>query len=721
MIYDYEERDFRPLHCTCGATGPKSVLGSTGNPCATDADCTGGATCRDAALCSVEGYLAGQDCAPCGADATESRTDPRLADTDGDHVTDFDEIFDYLTGAGIADARFARVALAGADRTADTRACPQNHCAESDQHCDTDGDCRSRQRIRPVPCDDVQVVPVGSGGWDPHTVVVSPGVLFDGTAGDVGAATLESPVSARDQALPGGDGVGRSSDVGDDLLFVGTGESAFEGNADALTCVDGSRFAVVDAATGAGVVRRFPLCGLIKPGPDGVLQSQPSGDDVIVPSGRGQRLEVTDPLNPDTDFDDLRDGNERLAGSSPNDPGDTGIAGDLDRDGLTDTQETNGWTVTVTPLFGAASSRLVGSNPHVADTDLDGLPDYAERHMPCNDAPGAECPTDPTNPDTDGDGLSDYDELSAAKFSQLKAINGFFPGYAVNGDNSAKYGTDPRRADTDADGIDDFCELFRPVTVVLADGSRRDVTTDPTNADTDADGANDHQEITRAGGASDPTDPDTDGDRKLDGREIQVGSDPLTPDLIVTITYRRIEVDSIEDTGGADDPDFGFWLLARAPQLAGSPELVSQALRFNSDDIDTDDDGYYDNGGPDQHLVYVLGDTDHCHFIPLQAGRHHTLFLDDSATFPLRQGESFSLEGMIAELDPGTSNDCGESPNYLPTRLASECYTRFNESHTYDQLAEGDRGATLAINPVDAQAEGGDHCAWQVVGSITVE
>jgi hypothetical protein len=532
-------------------------------------------------------------------------------------------------------------------------------------------------------------------------------------------ALLNTAAAGGDVTLSGSDGFGSSRLGGDDVVFVGEGEAAYDTPAAALTCVDGSTFDVV--AGGQGVVARFPLCGLVKPGPDGVLQTRPGGDDVIVPAGRGQRREFTDPLDPDTDRDGLRDGVERIAGSSPNDPGDTGLAGDLDEDGLTDAQETNGWTVTTFPLFGGAVNTLVASNPYVPDTDLDGLPDHAERHMPCADAPGSECPTDPTNPDTDGDGLTDFDELSAARFAQLEGVNGFFPAYAVDGGTSAAYGTDPRRADTDGDGTSDFDELFRPVTVVLPDGSRREATSDPRETDTDGDGASDHAERTRFAGASDPGDPDTDDDGKLDGREISAGSDPLTPDLLVTLTFRRIEVDSIEDTSGAEDPDFMWWFLARAPGLPTSPTLVSSADDMGADDTDTDGDHFTDNGGPDGHLVFRLSGTDACDFIPLPQANRHTLFLDKSVTFALRQGESFVAEGMIAEIDPGTTNDCGHAPNYMPTGLRSSCYTRFSETYDYADLAHGESGETLALNPGDAAAAGGDNCAWQVIGSIVVE
>ena len=104
--------------CACGAVGPTSLLGS-GNllrgdtssqefgaqPCADDTDCggvLGSHLCRDAVHCSAENFTAMQ-CPDCSTDVTLNRTDPRVRDTDADGVTDSDEVFGYLTGAGIVD------------------------------------------------------------------------------------------------------------------------------------------------------------------------------------------------------------------------------------------------------------------------------------------------------------------------------------------------------------------------------------------------------------------------------------------------------------------------------------------------------------------------------------------------------------------------------------------------------------------------------------------
>ena len=104
--------------------------------------------------------------------------------------------------------------------------------------------------------------------------------------------------------------------------------------------------------------------------------------------------------------------------------------------------------------------------------------------------------TDPLNPDTDGDGLTDSEELAL--------------------------GTDPRKRDTDGDGLPDGREYehgFDPLVNNDTDG-------DPDNdadADPDGDGLTNFDEYLNG---TDPSEEDTDGDGVWDGVEAAQGSDP---------------------------------------------------------------------------------------------------------------------------------------------------------------------------------------------------
>ena len=117
----------------------------------------------------------------------------------------------------------------------------------------------------------------------------------------------------------------------------------------------------------------------------------------------------------DSDGDDLPDAWEQVY--FPDDLTKLATGGDQDGDGLNDEDEF-----------------ALNTNPTLTDTDMDGLPDGAERGDGVfTDASSAG--SSPTKVDTDGDTLSDGDE--------------------ANGDPV----TDPNKADTDLDGFDDAVEI----------------------------------------------------------------------------------------------------------------------------------------------------------------------------------------------------------------------------------------------------------------------
>ncbi len=145
---------------------------------------------------------------------------------------------------------------------------------------------------------------------------------------------------------------------------------------------------------------------------------------------------------------------------------------DFDGDGLSDMDEVYTY----------------GTDPLLADTDGDSMPDGWEVTYT-----NACDPLDPTdwNDDNDegvGDGLSNSNEFI--------------------------YNTNPELQDTDGDGLHDQAE-------VDIHGTKPDV------ADSDGDGLNDGDEINTHG--TDPNDPDDDGDGANDGSEVDAGTDPLDP------------------------------------------------------------------------------------------------------------------------------------------------------------------------------------------------
>ncbi len=138
------------------------------------------------------------------------------------------------------------------------------------------------------------------------------------------------------------------------------------------------------------------------------------------------RVETTD-----TDGDGLPDSWETANGLDPSDNGDgdpdNGPEGDPDNDNLSNGDE-----------------RAAGTNPQEPDTDMDGLLDGVETKTGTW-ASATDTGTDPLEPDTDGDGLSDGVENPDLAYNPL--------------DPAQQPGTDPNLVDSDGDNKTDAEEL----------------------------------------------------------------------------------------------------------------------------------------------------------------------------------------------------------------------------------------------------------------------
>ncbi len=209
----------------------------------------------------------------------------------------------------------------------------------------------------------------------------------------------------------------------------------------------------------------------------------------------GEEVNVygTDPTNPDTDGGTIGDGVEVANGTDPLDPtDDVPLPTDTDGDGLTDAEEA-----------------VIGTDPNNADTDGDGLIDGDEVNT---------FNTNPLDPDTDADGLQDGEEINIYGTDPL---NPDTDGGTVNDGLEIANGTDPLDptddvppGDTDGDGLLDADEVGI-------------YNTDPFNPDSDGDGLNDGEEVLVH--LTDPNVFDTDGGTVGDGAEIANGTDPLDP------------------------------------------------------------------------------------------------------------------------------------------------------------------------------------------------
>ncbi len=194
----------------------------------------------------------------------------------------------------------------------------------------------------------------------------------------------------------------------------------------------------------------------------------------------------------DDDHDGLTNGEERRYGTDPENP-------DTDGDGLKDGEEVKRYR----------------TNPLKSDTDGDGLSDGDEV---------MKYHTDPLKWDTDNDGLSDGDEVNIYHTDPLKWDT---DGDGLSdGDEVLKYKTDPLKVDTDGDGLTDWEEVkvyhtdpLNPDTDGdgLSDGDEvKKYHTDPLKKDTDGGGVNDGDEIKQGTNPLDPRDDRVPGAIKLE-------------------------------------------------------------------------------------------------------------------------------------------------------------------------------------------------------------
>jgi hypothetical protein len=219
---------------------------------------------------------------------------------------------------------------------------------------------------------------------------------------------------------------------------------------------------------------------------DGFVLGETGDSDVDGLKDTEEAILGTDPNNPDSDGDGINDGDEVAAGTNPLSPP------DADGDGLLDTVEAT-----------------LGTDPHNADTDGDGLTDGAE----------VNGGTNPLSADSDGDGLNDAAELAA--------------------------GTNPNLPDTDGDGLNDGAEITRG--------------TNPLVADTDGDGLTDGAEV--AAGTN-PLSTDTDGDGVSDARDQQ--------NAVISGAVTVLGVNSgIANRADANGVDIGSQIVAAFAECAG--------------------------------------------------------------------------------------------------------------------------------------------------------
>ncbi len=261
---------------------------------------------------------------------------------------------------------------------------------------------------------------------------------------------------------------------------------------------------------------------------------------------------ATDPLNADTDGDRVDDARELRLGLNPNNPADGADFLDDDGDGLSNSEELNGYSISVN----GGAPITVTSSPNQADTDNDGLPDLLESFIGSN----------PRNEDTDGDGVPDRNEYRIGggacitetpgsglckNFIDLDTRN--YNTYlqeceaAEQCNNTAieaavsspGFGSSLTEADTDNDGLSDQRELIETFTIRFNGVEQVTVSTLVRDPDSDNDNLSDGFEVNTIG--SNPRSTDTDGDSFRDDVERNSrGTDPIFRDRRVTIRLQSL-------------------------------------------------------------------------------------------------------------------------------------------------------------------------------------
>jgi outer membrane protein OmpA-like peptidoglycan-associated protein len=320
----------------------------------------------------------------------------------------------------------------------------------------------------------------------------------------------------------------------------------------------------------------------------------------------------TSPVKADSDSDGLKDGEEIARKTDPNNP-------DSDSDELLDGDEVSKYQTDPLNvdtdgdgLNDGLEVLKLNTNPKAKDSDSDGLEDGDEvnnhKTNPSNPDTdgdglndGLEVLTHKTNPlvpDTDGDGLSDGEEVLTHKTDPLKTDSegdGLSDGEEVN-----KYKTNPLNMDSDKDGLNDGDEVLTHKT-------------DPMLSDTDGDSLNDGEEVNKF--KTSPIERDTDNDNLTDGKEVlETKTNPLNPDTDGDTV--RDDVDDCPLTAGVPSDEKGRNGCPPAPKIGTKTDFPDILFIVNTDEFN------YDLPGTAPSLSKLLDYVNQCSGLQIKLEGH---------------------------------------------------------------------------------------------------
>ncbi len=513
-----------------------------------------------------------------GVEINTHGTSPLLGDSDGDHMPDAWELLhaldpltpggdDDVDSDGLANAReyFHGTLPGNPDSDADGLA----DGLEVDVH-------KTKPLVKDTDLD---------GVWDgEEALTLGSNPLVKDTDGD-GLNDLQEKNAGTNPTLTDtdADGMPDKYEV-DNALNALLNDTALDKDGDGLTNAQeyalGTRANLVDTDLDA-------LSDFDEVNVHGTNPTRRDTDGDLANDGEELNTYGSNPLVYDTDTDGMRDGYETIYGLNPliND-----AAADPDGDNLTNLQEHALFT---NPLLADTDNDglnddvevALTTQPRLADTDFDTLKDGDEVHL---------YGSNPKVKDTDGDGLNDNVEVLTHHTSPILADT---DGDGMNDKTEILNGTDPRVADAsgdpDADGLINSAEIT--------------ATTKPTIADTDGDGLNDGQEVLVR--FSNPKVADTDEDGLSDAAEVTLhGTSPLQADTDadglpdgweVASNLNPLINDALLDPDGDGLSNLEEFARGLNPRLADSDsdglhDLAEILGGLNPASVDTDADGLPD-------------------------------------------------------------------------------------------------------------------------------
>ncbi|MGB0717356.1 MAG: hypothetical protein ACPGXK_15875, partial [Phycisphaerae bacterium] len=325
----------------------------------------------------------------------------------------------------------------------------------------------------------------------------------------------------------------------------------------------------------------------------------------------------------------------------------------------------------------------VFSDPTRGDTDFDGLPDLLEERIGTN----------PNDVDTDGDGLLDFDEFS--NFGEFFQFNFLYPGFFLTDSGSRQYQSDPRSQDTDGDGLTDSFELLNGWRVLsVVDNVARDVNSSLNFADSDFDGVNDQREYLGkdgiapgmpgdTGDATDPTDPDTDDDGRLDDAEFASNTNPLMPDLQVTIRVEELQ-DFVHPSGTTD------WIIE---VVVLRPAEDSEVVLVDSFDVCSETDNLF------------MCESLACGTVARATSDIVRTTVNETLTFTIPDGDPVVLETFVGQVA-----SCGDSVpvlgcNFFERRTLSSTDLKGTGGFSVQEFDFDNQSGCTAIVPVIVEVE----------------